>query len=1147
MRTHAFLPLRRSGSASHDVIMRRLLFIGWFAGLSFLSPDAGWATVQTTAYVNAVTLITNGVGNRQVFFEMSPAGTVEVSPYAPDVVRVRFHFAGLYEREEVAIAKNFNQWPGFTQTFTQPSSTNYVIETSQLRVSITLSNRFAVHFERLDGQRLLEDDRIEFNLDYNPLTDSNGYDQVSWPGESISVSNLPSGFKLRAVKRMEAGDAFFGLGDTAGPLNRRGQAIQFWTQDTFQYGEGRTPKYTALPMLYGVRPPSTGGAARAYGLFFNNPARPVFKLYGDNSTWSFEAGDDQLDYFFFAGGSSNTMAAVADRFTELTGRPAMMPKWALGYHQSRHSYFTQDRVMEIASAIRSNDFPCDAIYLDIGTHQNFLGGSPSTNAAAQPGQFTFNASYTNMSALVGAVSNLGMRLVPLVEPLITTNDPLYGVALSNLYFIKNNDLTTYVGTNFLGRISWLDFSIVQTVDWWKGLMTNYLAAYGFTGIWNDLNEPNENAMPLDSIWYLDGRYGGGLVTNDSRKWHSVNKNTFSVLESRATYEALRTARPQLRPFVLSRSAWPGVQQYAAGWSGDNVSNFDHLRFSTPLGLSVMMSGQVWFGHDIGGFVGDVWDELLARWIQAGVLQPLFRIHSNNGTVDQEPWIFGPDFTSSNRRWIKFRYQMMPYLYSLAEAAATRGAPLNAPTAFYFYGDTNTYAANTYDYMAGPDVLVAPVHASGDSVRQVYLPAGESWYFWDTGRRYAGGQTVTVPASFAYLPLFTRGGAIIPRGPVQAYANEFVPDYLDILHWPGTNEFALYEDDGETTNYLAGVYARTVFEAQSASNALMFTIRARQGSYDPGSRDFYVIMHDADPVHDIRINTTSIDRAINREALAASASNGWSYSWYDRQLIVKVADSGAQQIIEADFTGTVPVAVGTYPSIYSNITVAGTFNIWNQKAANMQRIGTNRWAWVTDLSGFTNSLFKFVANGSWDNNWGDNNQSATFPPVTSQTADNFGNNISITGAFNGWITISFNDLSKNYSVVDARSSDIDSDGIPDADEARHGLNPYAAADAALDYDDDTFSNLDEYRAGTSIIHSSSYPRVTSIAELGFAPSIGWTAMSGRVYSVYASTNLVDAFAWEVLAPFTNVTGSGPVSITDTSAAPFKAYRIYTEYP
>jgi len=797
MRMRVFSPRPGNVSANRDLIMSKRLSIISAVCLLMMMVGQARAVVQTSSYASAITLITNAVGNRQVFFEVSPSGTVEISPYAPDVVRVRFHFAGLYEREEVAISKNFNQWPAFSQTFTQPSATNYIIETSQLRVSVTLSNRFAVHFERLDGQRLLEDDRIEYDLDYNPLSDTTAYAQISWPAESTSVSNLPSGFKLRAVKRMGAGDAFFGLGDTAGPLNRRGQAIQFWAQDTFQYGEGRSPKYTALPVMYGVRPASTAGIARAYGLFFNNPARPVFKLYGDHSTWSFEAGDDQLDYFFFAGGSSNTMAAVADRFTELTGRPAMMPKWALGYHQSRHSYFTQDRVMEIASAIRSNDFPCDAIYLDIGTHQNFLGGIPSTNTAAQPGQFTFNTSYTNMPALVGAVSNLGMQLVPLVEPLITTNDPLYGFAFSNLYFIKNNDLSTYVGTNFLGRISWLDFSIVPTVDWWTSLMTNYLSTYGFSAIWNDLNEPNENAMPLDSIWYLDGRYGGGSVTNDSRKWHAINKNTYSVLESRMSYEALRQANPALRPFVLSRGAWPGIQQYAAGWSGDNVSSFDHLRFSTPLGLSVMMSGQVWFGHDIGGFAGDAWDELVARWVQAGSLQPLFRIHSNLGTVDQEPWVFGSDFTASNRRWIKFRYQMMPYLYSLAAAAVANGSPLNAPTAFYFYGDTNTFAANNYDYMAGTDLLVAPVYASGDAVRQVYLPAGESWYFLDTGRRYAGGQTVTVPASFAYLPLFARAGAIVPRGPVMDYANEFVADHLDLLHWPGTNRFELYEDDGST--------------------------------------------------------------------------------------------------------------------------------------------------------------------------------------------------------------------------------------------------------------------------------------------------------------------------------------------------------------
>lgn len=1107
------------------------------------------AAVQTVTHVTSWSIFTNN-GNRQAFFELSSGGTVEVSPFAPDVVRVRFHFGSLYPREEVAIKKFIFDWPNFTQSFVQVSATNVLITTSQLQVSVVLSNQFQVHFFTTNGVAMLLDDKIEYDMTYTQIDDTNAYAQSGWSGGATSVSNLPSGFKLRATKQMGTNDAFFGLGDTAGPLNRRGRVIQFWTQDTYSFGEERTPRYTALPMLYGVRPASTSHAAIAYGLFFNNPARPVFRLDGTNGLWSFEAGDDQLDYFFFSGGRDHTMPSVIDRYSELTGRPVMLPRWGMGYHQSRHSYFTQDEVMDVATGMRSNDFPCDAIYLDIGVQKSFLGGLPGSGEGSQPGQLTFSADFTNVTTMVDAVGDLGMKLVPIIEPLLTTNDPLYSEAFTNLYFIKANDLSTYVGENFLGAISWLDFSITNTVDWWTGHLTNYLADYGFEGIWNDLNEPNENAMPLDTIWYLDARYdptnAPGSVTDDSRKWHAINKNTYNLWEARVTYDALRLQNPAKRPFVLSRGAWPGVQAYAAGWSGDNVSSFDHLRFNTPMGLNVMMSGQAWFGHDIGGFVGDATAELLSRWMQAGALQPLFRNHTTLGSADQEPWKYGTDYVASNRRWVRFRYRMMPYLYGLAAASVTNGMPLNVPVLFHHLDDTNTYASNTYDYLVGRDLLVAPVYTSGASTREVYLPSGSVWYHWDTGRRYEGGQTITVPASLAYLPLFSRAGAIIPTGPAHDYAGQVVTQHLEILLWPGrTNSFELYEDDGESTNYLAGGYARARHTATaSATNALGFTIGTRSGTYNPGVRDIYLVLHDAEPATAVTANSAQLTRRANRAELEQNSGSGWAYSWWERKLTVKVADTGTEQIIAATFEAFPAAPELVAPGTYTNLAVAGTFNYWNQRAANMRRIATNQWGYVVDLTGWTNIQFKFVGNDAWEiANWGDNNPAGTTVPLTGQTTEASGANIALDGGHSGWYTFTFNETSLTYSVVSALASDLDGDGIPDGSEAAVGLNPYAPGDSTLDPDGDDLDNRAEYIAGTSIIDAGSRVELTSILDT----DLSWSAVTGRRYAVLYTTNLVLAPGWLPLLPYTNVMGVGPIIITDTSTAPFRAYRLRVDYP
>lgn len=1167
-------------------------WLSWMATF-VLATGLSQASVVTSQFVTSYAISTNAAGNRWVTFQLSPAGTVEVVPFAPDVVRVRFHFAGLYDREEIAISKTFSNWPAFNQTFSQPSATNFLIQTDALTVSIVLSNAFQVHFLDPSGYEILRDQRMEYDVTYQQIDDTTAYDQIGWPGESTSVSNFPSGFKLRSVKSRSPSEAFFGLGDTAGPLNRAGRAIQFWAQDTYQFGEGRTPKYTALPMVYGVRGAGTNHPPFAYGLFFNNPARPVFRLNGAGNTWSFEAGDDQLDYFFFGGGTGRTMAAVLDRFSELTGRPAMLPKWALGFHQSRHSYFTQARVEEIIRDMRTNHFPCDAIYLDIGSQQNFLGGLPSTAPGSQPGQLTFNANYTNVPALIAHAATNGFRLVPLIEPLLATNDPLYTTALTNLYFLKNNDLSTFVGTNFLGRISWLDFSIGATVDWWRGQLTNYLATYPFDGIWNDLNEPNENAMPLNTLWFLDGRYGGGLVTNDTRKWHAINKNTYNIWEAEVTYAAMREQQPAKRPFVLSRGAWPGIQQWAAGWSGDNKSSFDHLRFNVPMGLNVMISGQAWFGHDVGGFVDNTTPELLARWTQSGALNPMFRNHTTLDTINQEPWVFGKPYSLWNRRWIQFRYELMPYLYALAAASATNGLPLNTPVLFHYQADTNTFAANDYDYLVGRDLLVAPVFASNALSRSVYLPTGETWYAWNGARRWSGGQTVTLPASLGTLPMVVRGGAIIPRGPVQLYANAFTPDWLDVLHWPGgTNRFLLYEDDGETTNYLAGAFARTLLESDSATNRLTFTVHARSGSFDPGDRDLYLVMQDANPVDAILVNSAAVVRVANRTEAGAVSGPAWSYDALQRQLTVKLPDDGSHQVVQAAFTpwldsdgdglpddwetvffggptngiasanpdgdarnnlaeyqgGSHPLVAEAFTSLYTNMTVAGTFTFWDEQAGNMRRTGSNRWAAVFDLTGQVDIEFKFVANLNWGaGNWGDNLQTNTTPPLVNQLGFASGANIRLTNGLSGFYTFTFNETNLRYSVTAATGVDSDGDGISDALEAYHGMDPFSAADAPLDLDGDGFTARQEFIAGTVPFLASSFLRNTGVVELAGSPSVSWLAVTGRTYRVMVATNLLDAPAWTVLAPFTNLSGGGPLSITDTSSLPFRLYRIDVQQP
>lgn len=1129
------------------------------AGLALLSlPVMAPAAVETNGPATSV-FVTNSPAGNPSFLVTLTNGVAEVTPYAPDVVRVRFHFGSLYEREEVAISKPFSNWPAFAVAYTN-RSTNLLINTSELQIEVVLSNRFLVHFRDSAGRDLLRDRRIEFNTAYNMINDTSAYAQITWPNGVSSVSNRPTGFKLRAVKEMPAGQAYFGLGDFGGPLNRRGKVIQCWNQDTYAFTEFHNPKYASLPFWYGLQPASTSRAAFAYGVFFNNPARPVMDFSSTNGTYTFEAGDDQLDYFFFGGGSNQTMAIIIDRFSELTGRPAFFPKWAYGYHQSRHSYYTQQDVLDLIDNFRTRDIPCDAVYLDIGV-QN------ATNN--QNLQLTFNASnFTNVPALVAYATNQGVRLVPIIETLLTTNDPLYGEAFSNLYFIKQNNLATYVGSNFLGRISWLDFSISATRDWWHAKLTNYLSQFGLEAIWNDLTEPNENDMPLNTLWFLDGRYGGGLVTNDTRKWHAVNKNTYAVSASIASERALKSRQPAIRPFVLTRGAWPGVQAHAAGWSGDNVSSFDQLRFNTRLAVSVMISGQANYGNDVGGFVGTAGAELLTRWLQAGVFGPLYRNHNflDMSPNYQEPWIHGEPYTLWNRRTIQARYEWMPYLYTLAQQAATSGVPMNVTVAFQYTGDTNTWSQSEYDFMVGRDVLATPVVTAGAVTREVYLPAGDSWYNAENDQLFSGGQTVVVRASLGTSPYFVRAGGILPRGSAMDYADALPVTNFNIHVWPGpTNQFVLYEDDGLSTNYLANVWARTSMGVVGSATNTEVSLGARLGSYVPATRDWYVVAHGVSNITRVLANGVELTRFGNRTTLESSGQTGWTYDTVAHQAVARLPDDGSAWVVSFSGGGSDPAVPG-WASSYSNMAVAGTFTFWNESARNMQLVADRTWVWVGDLDAAATASFKFVANDSWSNNWGDANQMDFDPPV-AQTAEVSSANIQLTNLSAGVYTFRFHETSLVYSVTQAASQDSDGDGLPDDWEFAYGLNPGRVTDGALDLDLDGVSNsneyliggspvradtdgdgmtdLDEWVSGTGVSNALSYFAVAAHrpSTTNQGASVSWLAVTGRNYDLYFSTNLTGNAGWLNVDPFTNLSGSGLISVTDTNEAASRFYRLH----
>jgi alpha-glucosidase len=354
-----------------------------------------------------------------------------------------------------------------------------------------------------------------------------------------------------------------------------------------------------------------------------------------------------------------------------------------------------------------------------------------------------------------------------------------------------------------GRTVFPDLCREEVRAWWGELNARHVSS-GIAGIWNDMNEPATGGVePFSMRFDRDGQ-------NYS---HERFHNQYALLMAMGTFEGLMDARPDERPFILSRAGFAGIQRYAAQWTGDNQSEWSHLEMSLPMSLGLGLSGQPFVGSDIPGFFGKPSAELSARWAQYGALTPFCRYHNNAGETDQYPWSFGNGVERRSRSAIRLRYQLLPYLYSSFMRAHATGAPIQRPLVYEFQQDRQ--ARETEDsFLLGDSLLVAPVLEAGRTARNVYLPEG-TWVDWYTGECCEGGQYITAPAPLDLIPLFGRGGTVVPTydaPPLSTMGH--APTSLDLhLFVPledGETTSWLHEDDGQSFAYREGAFLRTKF-------------------------------------------------------------------------------------------------------------------------------------------------------------------------------------------------------------------------------------------------------------------------------------------------------------------------------------------------
>jgi alpha-glucosidase len=626
--------------------------------------------------------------------------------------------------------------------------------------------------------------------------------------------------RVRHYLRRAPGEVYLGLGECSGAVDRAGRRLRLSNIDAMGYSARTSdPLYKHIPFYITARP----GEGVAFGLFYDTLSDCEFDFGQELDNYhgpyrGFVAEHGDLDYYFIAG---PRLDQVVRRFTWLTGAPALLPRWGLGYSGSAMSYAdapqAQARMAEFLSGCAQHDILCDSFHLSSG--YSAIDGKRHV--------FHWNRErFPDPAAFIESFADKGVRVVANVKPCLLRSHPLFPEAHARGLLICEADGSPAWSQLWDEVGAYLDFTRPETADWWRAQVRSALLDLGVAATWNDNIE-----FEIKSPQALAHGFGAPWPA-----WEI--KPALTQLMVRASREAQLAMAPQKRPFLVSRAGSAGMQRYGQTWSGDNVTAWETLRFNLKMGLGLALSGVSNAGHDVGGFSGPAPDvELFVRWVQLGVLLPRFSIHSwNDDGAANAPWMH-PAATRHVRDLIRLRYRLIPYLYDLLWRHHDAFEPVVRPT-FYDFPDDLGCWAECDEMMVGPALLAAPVVEAGQTARTLRLPRGADWIDLRSGERFAGGARPVRPAPWDHPLLFGRAGTAIPLNLAkQHFARPALTRGLLVFPTAGVGRFAgeVFDDDGESFAYQQGGQLGWAYAVDCAADAITVTIRGRGGLSAPTVR------------------------------------------------------------------------------------------------------------------------------------------------------------------------------------------------------------------------------------------------------------------------------------------------------------------------
>jgi len=903
-------------------------------------------------------------GNRINLVAAGGGPAPQISLLSPTVFRLRFNKTGSYDLRS----------PFDPTNLTNPADPSYAVITQDLGIPSHFTVTQDASAITVDTGALV----IQITKKPYALTVLRGTQPIhtdSSPGIQYVFESVVN------FKRRDIDAYYFGFGEKAGPtLDKSGKSLTFFNFDNFGYsfspsmGMGDPPLYISIPLLIETQPDPAVSRPYSYAIFLDNPSQTFFNTGSadrDPRQYYFGAVYGELNYYFISGDS---VSEIVRQYTELTGRMPMPPKYVFGFHQGCYGYnvdvgfpspLAADRqnVLDVAKKYRGMlggqaPIPCDGLHIDVDFQHDYR------MFTAGPSSFRPDVKFGDPVTLVNQLHGLGFKCSTNVTAIIRDDRGVDAQGRPDPYTVRDQGFANPPGVVFLrdpnnpndffkGAVNYgqdqvqpdhaehdlgspgfyPDLTLPAAQQWWINNYKFLIENVKIDMIWQDETCPgledrggNFKTLPPDVVQFDYGR----------NQQHVRIHNAYAQTMLRGTTAALNQLQPKKRGFIIARGGYAGLQRYAAVWTGDSLSNWEHLQMNIPLVLNLGLSGVPIAGSDIGGFAsgGDEMStgrgdnavadpELLVRWMTLGAFLPWYRNHYDSyDKAFQEPFNYNDAaFTTSPnsdvpricRKYIEIRYKLLQYFYDGMWVNHTAGLPIARPVFLNHPADPNAYdrmAAST-EFCIGESILVAPQIRQGQTTRNVYLPAGDQWYRFPEGgpldAPVAGGQSSVEQTPLDKVPVFIRAGAIIPMRELEQFVGEKPKAPLTFDVYPGPDStYQLYQDDGTSTDFETKSAFRLT-KVESATTLADRTVRLTRlaDGFTPLEDFFFIRLLSAPPAQprapkSVTVNGATVATAASEGAVQGSGSNAFFFDPATGTILIKVFDSAAAITAQARF-------------------------------------------------------------------------------------------------------------------------------------------------------------------------------------------------------------------------------------------------------